>query len=720
MRKTITTFLLLCLLLASALTGCGDETLPGGTVSRDAAKLLLASERLNPELLSTQGDIFENGVEVMNNLANTAIKNLNAPYASDSCHTVTNLTSVKKTSTVLEGDYSGKLEIDGDTFIWSEFKENNNSYDAFKNITDNIVTSANIAANLIDSIKKNVRVVDKWVNMGGIHYYLSVGENFEILCQRDTATNSINVCRRYKNEDGKDVYELYSSQEGFTERMFYIPSERYELSMINDYSDNHMEDYFVADNSKGYWETYIVGALPTHYNVSYFIMKNDICYDAFYNPEDKTISLLKVMSGDKATDIINFSDHAVSVKFSGFDGVDRVEASADSVSYFEGEYATLDQYENATVYLTNGKTLNYNDSFAEGKVTISAIHVGYSGLFGYTGEIDLNIQGDTDDQRLQHLKSFLNEVGLKCKRNIDSVFAGIHRSYVELDSIVKYYTWNGISVVDESGIGEAINIEKTRINDMAELYTAAKEAEVLDFSDTEQIEMNIKFAPITSSNFDALSLNSGKISVNSISLSIEDTTLFVEGEPYKIMLALANENGGLIHVDMENPSSINYTDSDSFTVTASQLNFSLPELASGNYTPVAYIATSDGIRASAYTPVTVSEIVAMPIILHNMTVSATKSTDDLLTLTYARTENFEISITTEARVGYEEFKNLISKMAFKYGTPSNIIELISGDIYTELTGEESEISDGTYRILYKNENGNKVVQGYIYVIYSCK
>ena len=729
--KKIISLVLVLIMFATTIIGCGKNdnkknhesnandvfTLPDWMSGSDAARLLLANERLNAQLLKNNDNIFENGVRVMNTLAETAISNLNVRYTGNNSPAVTRLSSVKNTSTVLKGDYSGTVEISGDTFIWSGFEENNNSYDYFKNITDNIVTTAQIGAELIDSIKKNVRVVDKWVDVHGIQYYLSVDENSEMLCERDTVNNTLKICKRYKNEDGNDVYELYRSQKNYTERMTYIPGKRYELSMINDYAD-HSEDYFVADNSKGYWETYIVGALPDHYNVSYFIMKNDICYDAFYDPKSGSTKLLKIMSSDKATDILNMYDNSVDIKFSGFNGVQSVEAHASSVEYSTGEYANLPNGENAKVTLTNGRVLKCGDTYVNGKVEINAIRVIYTGGFGYIGEIGLTLRCETYAEQLECLKSFLNETGLQCRRNIDSVFSGINRAYNDLESVIKYYTWNGVSVINETGIGDAINKEKARFDSMNALYTAVKDAKVLDHSDTELIEMNIQFAPITESSFDNIVLDTMMVTVGSISLTIEDTTLYVENEPYKIAFALADQNGGLIHFDIENAMSAKYADEDNFTVTASSLEFTLPLLSEGNYTLVAYIATSEGIRASAYTPIAANEIANMPMSIKNMTVSAAKNQGDSLTLTYAMAKDFTVSLTTDSRMSYEQFKTAVSEKVFEYGIPSDIIEIVSGDTYTPLTGLETEIADGTYRTSYKIENGDEVIQGYIYVQYS--
>ena len=260
--KKIISSVLVCIMLASLLAGCGGGTLPdgsnggtlpggssGGTLSggsndtlpdgsnggttsdgmnsitlpdglsgSDAAKLLFANERLNAQLLKTEGDIFENGVEVMNDLAETAIANLNVRYVGNSTPIVTNLSAFQRLSTLIEGDYSGKLEIDGDTFIWSGFEENNNSYDAFKSTTEGIVYTAKLGAELIDNVKKNVRVVDKWVDVGEAQYYLSVDENSETLFERRLSDNNVTICRRYKNEDGDDVYELYSENDKYKER----------------------------------------------------------------------------------------------------------------------------------------------------------------------------------------------------------------------------------------------------------------------------------------------------------------------------------------------------------------------------------------------------------------------------------------------------------------------------------------------------------------------
>ena len=78
--KKILSIVLLAAMLLSTLVACnsgnsgngetsgnGDvlTSLPDGMSGSDAARLLLAGERLNAQILKNEGNIFENGVEVM-------------------------------------------------------------------------------------------------------------------------------------------------------------------------------------------------------------------------------------------------------------------------------------------------------------------------------------------------------------------------------------------------------------------------------------------------------------------------------------------------------------------------------------------------------------------------------------------------------------------------------------------------------------------------------
>lgn len=749
--KKFLSILLVCTAITTALASCTTKTstnptgtdsretqggssspvsgsLPEGMSGTEAARLLLAEERLNAKLLRNEGDIFEDGVAVMNNLAKTAMENLNLPYAGRKAPSVTPLASTQNLSTELKGTGGGKVVINGDTYTWSDFVENNNSHDYFENLTGNIVRNAEMGADLIDNVKKFVRIVDKWVAFDETtKYYLHVEENLECLIEHYTGEglDQLKICKRSKNAEGKDVYELYhsSADTQYEERMTYIPGERYELSMEHQDAGT---TYFVADNAKGYWETYVLTVAPQHYNASYFIMKDDICYDGFYDPKDQWIPLLKIMSADKATDILNISgghgSYSIDLKFSGFDGIVSVEAPASSVELaLDGTYAILPDGDGSRVHTASGKDILYGETYLDGKVSVNGIHAMYGAGDIYTGEMILHVKGMNHGELLANLKAFLSEFGLTCRRDIDSVFAGIARAYSELDSIIEYYTWNGISVTTEAGIAQAIDVEKTRFDEMKALYTAVQHDEVLDYANTEVVELNINFAPITAIQNSGTALDGTAVTVENIALTITDTTLYVKDQPYMVLFALIAKNGsgGLIHPTVTHDTTVNYADESEFTVTASNVHFELPVLAFGDYTIVAYIATDDGIRSSGYIPVGFDTVADSVVDIENTRISARREADGSGTVSYTELVDFTIKLTSETKPDYQAFRQQIATEVFRYGTPDEgLVEMQSGETYTPLTGTEAEIADGTYRLGYSVQNGETASAGYVYVVYT--
>ena len=490
-------------------TGFEDFKIPAGLSGADVAKLLLANERLNSQLLKNEGDIFENGAQVFRNLAETAEENLvlSAPTLIATPMRYKTLSPVPMAEIKDVGN-EGIIEIDGNFYRWSGFEENNNSYEAFQSMTDGIIHSSKMAAELIDNIKKNVRVVDKWVSYGDIKHYLHVDENSELLVELREGKEDTNleICKRYKNESGKDVYELYVEYacERYVaySRILYIPGQRYEFSTMHDLGEEVQENYFVADNSKGYWETYTVGVMPTHYNISCFVMKDDISYDSFYDPVVQKINYLKVMSADRATDILHImgdpADGTVFVEllFAGFNGVKNIEieASADEIVtdleafyslsreeqmkyklYISNGYYGLVGNEAGTVNMANGKQLRFGDSFLDGKIKVDAIRASNSDVYNH-GSIGLRVEAASCEQILDYITAFIEEVGLECKRDTDETLEGISRAYTELAGFTSYYKWNGIVVDNEPAIDDAVVIEREKFGKLKAFYEPVKNA----------------------------------------------------------------------------------------------------------------------------------------------------------------------------------------------------------------------------------------------------
>ena len=710
----------------------GGGTVPGGNngswlaslSGTDMAKLLLANRRLDADVLSKEGDIFENGERVMYDLIDIAIANLGMQYAGEA--SAVPMSEENTTVETVEEEHGTTIKIGDKTVRWYGFPEMNNSYGAFLGMTNGIVSEAKMGAELIATVKKNIRVVNKWVSFFGTNYYLEVDENSETLYEYHTVdTLDIKIMKRYKNEAGKDVYEMYRRNTEYENRTLYIPGERYE------FTDSYQ--YFVADKTKGYWEVYSMNEAPEHYNVSYFVIKDNICYDAFYDPETGEIPMLKVMSEDRKADIFNISkfyngeDPAyngirVDLKFSGFNGIDYIETPrSDMESYkWDGEnsaYITKN-YENVSAHMLNGKVINYGDTYFGGKITVDSLMVSHFSFDGYHGEMGLRIYGATYEEQMKILKEFLKEVGFVCRRDIDGILTGIEIAYEELDGVIKYYSWNGINVTTEAGIAEAISKEKARMSALYAEYEAIKDKEVIEFTKEEDMEIHINFASIIDKSLGSAVIDGRNVTVPAVMLTINDTTLYVEEEPYTVAFALKTKNGSLVHLEFKNEATVKYAGEKEFTVSAENASFVIPDVASGEYTVVCYISTADGIRTSDYTELSFGEVKNLPVMLTSSELSAAIGAGGALTLTYTEKCDHNIELSSEQVLDFAAFKQLVGEEAFRYGTPRDeLIEMLAGEEWVALTGEETEMGTGNYRIFYTAQNGETAVEGYVYINY---
>ena len=756
MKKFATLFIVL-MMIASILIGCtttppdnnnddsqnnnAGETLPLDVES--TVKLLLAEERLNSALLKNQGNVFDNGVEVMQTLANKAIESIDNidNYRTDQA-TVKLLNAKRRQSSVTSLNASeeqvifdnehggGKVTFDGENYLFSDFVEVSNSYDSFSLTANHIASMAEAAASLVDDIKKHVRIVDKWVLIApGMEYYLHVGENEEILYER--STYNYKICRRYLNEEGNNVYEFLSQEysNGFIERLTYIPGLHFETAR-SFYTDGvfNQADHLICDNSKGYWETYWVGPHSTHVNVSYMVMKDDICYDSFYDPALKKINFLKIISADKTSDIFwyqgneDYESVEFDIHFSGFNNIKGVLVNDIETYDMGGEIGEIPvaRAESTMVLLlSNGQEIRVGDTFLDGKVEVTAIRTSMT-YPDFIGSLAVNITAPTVDGKLAIFKEFIREIGLTSRHNIDEVISGVVRAFDELREITKYHVWNGLSQSNEENIRKAIEIENAKTLNFMKLYDAVKDASVVDFSDKVAVELNAHFAEVSVDAYSETTQSGLNISVGSLTLSVADTLLFIENQGYTINFALSS-NAGLVHLEKTTGSgSASFTQGNSFSVTIEDVTIDIPALVDGEYKLVAYIATDDGIRSSAYTTFEFDVVdTQSENIVEKSKVVAEKASDNGLLLTYTTIVDVNTSLAYEGALNYEDLYSIIAGIACEHGIPSsNNIEMLTDaetDTYTAMLGDESEITSGTYRLAYNVQNGEKTVDGYIYV-----
>lgn len=736
--KRILALIMILTVSLSALVGCKKDTegaeappisddgsfkIPEYLSGTDVIKLLLASKRLDSTLLKTEGDIFENGSEVMQTLGERALSNLPSKALAETS----------------EAPRGGKLEVDGDRFVWSDLKENCNSYDYFENITQNIVNTAENGANLIDDTKKHVRIIDKWVAIGSSQYYLSVDEDSETIFYREDGI--VRICKRHKNASGENVYEMYYSGSGYESRMLYIPGMRYEWSEID---PSGFGTFFVADNSKGYWETLVIGEAPEHYNVSCFVMKKDICYDAIYSPEFEEISLLKTMSSDRSSDIFFFSGSGsysfITLNLGAFDGISSIEitAPADKVaSSFDNctdtttviystdneIYAATTGVESATLNLENGKKIEYGASYANGTVSAGGINVLYGSEI-YTSQLEINVSGDSGEEKLANLSLFLEESGLVCRHDISTVLSGVSRAQTEVDSFIDYYRWNKQSIKTTEGISSAVSKEEEKIGALYETYTAIKDAEIIDFTDKETVELNIDFSSVTMTSAGSASLENMRAEILGLVLTVEDTTLFVENSSYTVNFALIKDGGSIadiVHIPTDSPTETVYTGSDTFTLGTAHASLDIPVLTEGKYTLVAYVATSDKIRASQYIPVIFEKINTETVHLSGSVLVVEKKEDSSALLSYLPDRNVTVELTLGEVLGYFELLEILKECAGTHGViSSDALEIYDAenDTFIPVSDSEAPLISGIYRIAYDVTDGENTFNGYAHAEYT--
>ncbi|MBE6594717.1 MAG: hypothetical protein E7644_02840 [Ruminococcaceae bacterium] len=722
----------------------GDKvitTLPEGMSGSEAARLILASERLNAQLLKDSDNIFVAGGAALESLAAKAKENLAKNTYAGSAELMA-LSTLMPLSTKADAGDGSYVEIDGNVYRWKGFQESSNSYSYFENLTTNVVTSAERGADLIDSVKKHVRVVDRWVKTDLGELYLHVEENEELLFSR--FQGQIDACRRYKNEKGANVYEIYYQNEIGASRMIYIPGEKCEYSFQPHDGGNHD---FLAENTKGFWEVVDVGKAETHYNVSCMVLKNDICYDAFYNPapDAQYVNMIKVISADKKTDLLWYDPtpgmvaSAVTLHLQGFEGVAYTEfTDTTGNGIYTDHHENISLYgvrEDGTVLVTaNGTRLKGGDILLDGKVEVRSVIThqfwltdeNYRPIGGYAPSVDLLIHADGKDEVFALVQEFLDIAGLRCARDFDYVLSGIDQALLELSQFTQYHQWNESPIRDHDTLAKGFANRQAKYDAWAAEYDAIKDGEVLDMTGGEDMTLYMSFSPVTTGTGAAVSVNELVVSISDLALTATDTMLFVDDEPYVLsfaLLGLEGTDGTLTLLESAGEMTATpYVDADTFTVKGGA-TLQLPTLAFGSYTLVAYISTADGIRSSAYIPVPVTELVPYENASGNVSVSTAKAADGTLLLTLTEVLDVEISahLPEQGFHSYATMYDLLAEAAYLYGFAEEdaLVELLGEDgTWAALLGTEEKLGSGTYRLRYSVKNGEAVKNGTVFTVYT--
>ena len=128
----------------------------------------------------------------------------------------------------------------------------------------------------------------------------------------------------------------------------------------------------------------------------------------------------------------------------------------------------------------------------------------------------------------------------------------------------------------------------------------------------------------------------------------------------------------------------------------------------------------DGLTVSKLETCHFEQAEQLPVTMEHSELSARVGEEGTLTLTYTDKVDVYTKLTSREKLTYEAFAVLVNEEAFLYGTPiEGSVEMLQGESYAPLTGNEEEIADGTYRIAYTVSNGEIKKSGYLYLSYAC-
>ena len=707
MKKILSLILVVALMLGmvSMLSGC--KKVKGGT---EAAKLLLANERLDAEILSHDIDLGFGGF-------------LNTSSVESEVSLPT-----------LFADGSGKTS----RYTWSDFAIDNDVASQFEAFVLNTQNYAAHASKDIDNMKNRVGIVDKWVQVGFEKHMLRVFESRDMLLVTGGGEQD-DVIYRYTDENANNVYEMYSFNDyddgtSGKGKFLCIPGERYETYNIH---SGGMCDYFIMEKTRGYWMITRFGYAPRENGVidasfTTMIIKDGLGCAAFVTlSNDKTSHLTPNQASSFMFTVVDMENgcELITAMTSGghysFD-VPLAAISSGLVSVGADE-ANVDEdgiVSSGILNVINTVKGSYNTGYSsEDNIRFSDGYVHYDYLDeNYSGNLSFRTDMSTDEislrSALARLVEHLGDMGLTLRGDVDTMVSGINHASLVGEEFGNIFEWNGYKMSSVENFMAANNVLLEDIERAKADFDEAKDFDTAFIR--QQLDDGVSFEGLGILGMGSNKYSNGVITLDNISTQVVGNTLLESGKEYtlKVALALLDEKG--------NPSSVNVVplaggsggrvryNGDAITLSASG-SFSVPKnLHEGDYALVVYGASADsGIRVTEMVKVGAFstydeklESTAMDINVrsvggnlqvryviknfHNMTVNATK-------------DNYSAS----------ELERIAIREILQYGAP------FSGAALEYKNGEKIEsgasLGRGEYRLMCYLNTSDGLAQSYIYL-----
>lgn len=703
MKKIISLVLMLSVIVCamSALTSC-KKKIKGGA---EAAKLLLANERLDESIVSAPIDIglTANGRSASLSSAMSAVVRFNqaAYYGSESKHT------------------------------WSSFPAHNDTASQFDSFFINIESQASRSAESIEMMKQNIAVVDKWVELGNVRRMLRVYDDTDVLISIED-DYLLDVCYRYTDENANNVYEMYQIYEidgsSAEIRTLYIPGSRYESHYIY---GGGFEDYVIMENSRGYWvgTRYGYGTTETgagFVNATQIVVKDDFCYSANiningdYNDGLPVVSSYAIVDLKSGSELINLSFNDDHCNFTlGASGIASglVSLGADESYVIEGltETGSVNKLVTANgVYTPNDFQDGKPNGFVGGSVSYDhalGIPRGYINML-------CAYEGSGIEAAFDAVVGVLDKYGLTLRRSNDEIYSQLLHASELGEDFDEVFEWNGYLINGIENFELARDALRADYASARADYEAVKDFPVSD--ERQKLAASVDFARLELIGAEANSYADGIVTIGGVTVELGDDELLESGRDYALVVALSlvDEDGNPISVntvalDGTTPTAVGYSGGKLALGAAGSYN--IPKnLTEGDYALVVYAASADdGIRVSDMLKLgsfsTYSEKLESAAM--DITVS---SAADTLHFSYAIKNSYTVEIISGGKqYTDEEIEHIIKIEVLKKGAPfvGAVLEYADGTA----VGDSSTLGVGSYRMMCFLYTADGPAQSYIYL-----
>ncbi|MBO5736584.1 MAG: hypothetical protein J6S04_02135 [Clostridia bacterium] len=680
------------------------------------AKIALARERLDENVFSEEMSFWgteESKAATSGRMAETATARLARQRAK--------ATASQQACTVV-----------GDKVRWTQFDNNSLTMENFENVFNEIELDASQVAESIGRIKKYVGVTDKWI---GGDQLLLVEENREILVEKfhfeDANSFGYQVANRYTREDAKNIYDIYSTwsergESGET-RMKYIPGEYYESSYVH---SSGFSDYFMAENSSGYWKLSRFGHIredeyAKQNYIENYVIKDGLGIGMLYNNieekdrESRTIIEYDFFDTTTVQSLFGATEQRAG-NFSIFNYVGNVE---NGFAYVEADLS--DTRADGDIYMNSrglaGRLVFDGDKLGEDTeaVHVEGVDVTYDYMHEkYYGKTHMSVNADSLVEAVQKTDEYWKSNGATLKTELSSFSDAV--SYVQSlsASFEDTFEWNGYKVAkfEEHEKGQAA-LEAFFAEGQA-TYNKVKDNETV-VAKQEEIAAT-SFATVDVLDTAQCAYAGGKITLNNAALTISDKTFLEAGGKYvlKLGLALKGEDGlqsvNMVTLDTASETETVYTeDMETFTVTQNG-GYTVPaNLAEGNYAVVAYVATADeGIRVSELKEVTFGQVTEGEVASTAMVVDVKKANGGL-TVHYGVKLSVQAEIRAQESYTADDIEKALTRAVITYGypKPNEVVTTEDGEALTA----DTVITAGTYKIKFLMHTEDGMAEAYAYV-----